>query len=108
MAGAPLARAIDEAVAEATAFHIAKRGVNIGIDPTVMLKTARLILEREGYDPALSAEAIANRMVRVRDEHTWPDRFPTISPGPENEFRDAKGSGWTTPMAVVLRHQASI
>lgn len=108
MAGHPLARATDEAVAEAMAFHVAKRGVNIALDVKKLLQTARLILERDGYDPEKSAKAIAERMVLTRDEHTWPDRFPTVRPGRPEWFRDPEGGSWTTPVAVVLKHQASI
>jgi hypothetical protein len=107
-AGAPLAAAVDKAVSEAVAFSIKKRGVKIGIDPTRLLKTARLILERDGYTPAEAAKAVADRMVVPRDEHSWPAHFPTTTPGPIENFRDPIGGPWTTPLAKVIKHMSSI
>ncbi|MBJ6986054.1 hypothetical protein [Devosia sp. MC521] len=105
--GVPLARAIDEAVAEAVAFHIAKGG-GVNIAGKMLLKTARLILERDGYDPEKAAVAVAARMVLTRDEFSWPDRFPTLKPGKAEHFRETEAGGWTTPLPTVLKHMASI
>lgn len=101
----PAAGAIDRAIAEAVAFHVMRDGVNVGAwqRPADILTTARLCLEREGYDPEKSARAIAKRM--KRDEHTWPHFVPSLKPAPLSKWCEPKGdAGWRTPKEVIAQH----
>lgn len=105
-AGVPDARAVDAALSEALAFHVAKQGVgptgvNIGV--VVLMRTARLVLEREGHAPAVAAQAVAGRLSH-RDEHLDPHHVPTLRPGPPDRFRPTKAGPWTTPMPAILAH----
>lgn len=106
-AGAPLAAAVDKALSEALAFHIAKNGVNIGIDPVQLMRTTRLVLEREGFTPAEAAQAVAGRLSH-RDEHLWTDHVPTLKPGPADRMRETVSGPWTTPMPAIVKHLAAI
>ncbi len=108
LACAPLAAAVDKAVSEAIAFHVRKHGVNIGMDVTKALKSARLMLERDGFSPAEAAKAVADRMVRPRDEHSWEGHFPTVVDVDVSSLRETSAGPWTTPVEVVLKHMSSI
>ena len=111
--GEPLPRDADAAIAEAVAFLIArskKSGVNIegrrvvAIDPADIAIFAKLILEREGQDAGLAGKIVKERMA-PRDHHSWPDHFPSLSPGPVEWMRETKRGPWTTPFAQVYAVQ---
>lgn len=99
----PEARAIDAAISEAIAFHVARDGAGVNIAPRTLMRTARLCLEREGYAPAAAASAIADRLSH-RDDHLDPDHVPTLRPGPIERIRPTKCGPWQTPLSVVVEH----
>lgn len=106
-ARAPAPRDVDSAITEAMSFHIARdgagAGVNIGIVP--LMRTARFVLEREGYSPQASASAIADRLSH-RVEHVDPHHVPSLRPGPADRMRETKAGPWKTDMGVILHHLA--
>ncbi len=111
----PVARVVDAAIVEALAFCIARAqrdGVNIGetgaaraglspVDVTQLARIAALVLEREGYEPAVAMTAVAKRIKR-RETHTWHDHVPSLDPGPPERIRETKAGPWRTAMATVL------
>ena len=101
----PAARDVDAALAEALAFHLARDGAATSIGPAALMRTARLILEREGHDPVQAAQSIADRLVH-RDEHLDPHHVPSLRPGPPERIRPTKSGEWQTPMGAILAHLA--
>ena len=103
VAGVPDARAVDAALSEALSFHVAKEGVGVNIALVALMRTARLVLEREGYAPGVAAQAVASRLSH-RPEHLDPRHIPTLRPGPPDRFRPTKAGPWVTPMRAILDH----
>jgi len=101
--GIPDARAVDAALSEALAFHVAKEGAGVNIAVVSLMRTARLVLEREGYAPAIAAQAVAGRLSH-RPEHLDPQHVPTLRPGSPDRFRPTKAGPWTTPMRAIVDH----
>jgi len=101
----PAARDVDAAISEALSFHLARDGAGVNIAPAAMMRTARLILEREGHDPAQAAQAIADRLVH-REEHLDPNHVPSLRPGPVDRMRPTKAGEWQTDMGAILAHLA--
>jgi len=101
----PATRDVDSALAEAMAFHLARDGAGVNIGPAMLMRTARLILEREGHDPAQAAQSIADRLVH-RPEHLDPHHVPSLRPGPVERMRPTKAGPWQTPMGAILDHLA--
>ena len=74
------------------------------LPPLRVLRTARIVLEREGYAPRASAEALAARLSH-RPEHLVPAYVPTLRPsrGETAVSRQPKGGGeWSTPIDEIL------
>jgi hypothetical protein len=99
----PEARAIDAAISEALAFLLARDGAGVNIGVVGLMRTARLVLEREGYAPAQAAAAIADRLSH-RAEHLDPDHVPSLNPGPLERIRPTKAGPWQTPLSSVIEH----
>jgi hypothetical protein len=105
--GIPESRDIDAALSEALSFALARNGVNIGIDAVKLMRSTRLILERNGFDPKKSAVALAERLTS-RPEHSDADFVPSHRPGPADRVRETKAGPWKTPIATVMAHFDSI
>jgi len=101
----PAARDVDAAIAEALSFHLARDGAATSIGPAALMRTARLILEREGHDPQQAAQAIADRLVH-RPEHLDPHHVPSLRPGPVDRMRPTKAGEWQTDMGAIIDHLA--
>ncbi|MVS98891.1 hypothetical protein [Devosia marina] len=101
-AGAPEARDIDAALAEAVSFYVARDGVNIAISPLALAAMARFVLERDGFDPVVAAAAVAARTAR-RAEHDDPHHMPSLSPGDPERLRPPKSGRWITPVSTMLK-----
>ncbi len=104
-AGSPEPRVVDAALSEAMSFWLAKTGALRreldgqvgGLSMIALIKTARIILEREGYAVEASAQALADRLVH-RSEHQDPEWIPSLRPRDRSEHtRPTKGGGdWST------------
>lgn len=101
-AGAPEARDIDAALAEAVAFYVAKDGVNNAISPLSLAAMARFVLERDGFDPVVAGAAVAARTAR-REEHDDPHHMPSLRPRDPQRLRPPKSGSWRTPIATMLK-----
>lgn len=100
-AGAPEARDIDAALAEAVAFYVARDGVNTAIPPLALAAMARFVLERQGFDPVVAGAAVAVRTAR-RAEHDDPHHMPSLCPGDPGRLRPPKSGRWITPVSRIL------
>jgi hypothetical protein len=100
-AASPEARDIDAAIAEAVAFYVARDGVNIGIEPLALAAMTRFILEREGFEPSVTATAVAARTAR-RVEHNDPHYMPSLCIEPER-LRPPRLGTWRTRVATMVR-----
>lgn len=111
LAGSPEPRVVDAALSEAMSFRLAKTGALRreldGLDGDFsivsLMRTARVILEREGYAVEASAQALADRLVH-RPEHMDPEWIPSLRPRERTEHeRPTKGGGeWETSIDDIL------
>ncbi|WP_417582883.1 hypothetical protein [Pelagibacterium sp.] len=109
--GSPEPRVVDAALSEAMSFWLAKTGalrreldgLDGGLSIVALMKTARVILEREGYAVQPSAQAVADRLVH-RPEHEDPYWIPSLRPRDRAEHgRPTKGGGeWSTSFDDIL------
>ncbi|WP_421949954.1 hypothetical protein, partial [Pelagibacterium sp.] len=109
--GSPEPRVVDAALSESLAFWLAKTsalrceldGDSGGLSMVAVMKTARVILEREGYAVGPSAQAIADRLVH-RSEHEDPEWIPSLRPRPRDDHaRPTKGGGtWETSIEDIF------
>lgn len=78
--GIPLTGAVDKSIVEALAFEMARTPMAVGAIPAAkLMKTARRILVRDGYDRDASQAAVVGRL-SARPEHHSIDHIPSLHP----------------------------
>jgi len=99
--GVPVARDVDAAWSEASSYWMARRGATAPLHPIEIMKTTRIILEREGFEPKAAATAIAVRLAS-RTQHMMPDHVPSLKLGAIEYIRETRTGPWRTPMSVIV------